>query len=269
MPLERKKILVVDDSDTFVMYICIILKRMGFQAIPADNGLEALRMLKLMTPDMVMLDVNMPTMDGISALKLIRENAALAGVPVVMVSVDSHPETTRKCNELGCSGYLTKPVDINDLHFILQEHIYLPLGWNRKHKRAVFNSRVSVYHGGERHELYSESLSEGGMYLRKKEPLPVGADVEIELPLVDGGISRIKGKVIYVKGLYGGEFTVPPGMGIQFKGLSGSDSGRLADFVSRLIASDIMESQEEAVITIDDSAQGQGKTEIRGSDESS
>ena len=246
----KKKILIADDSETFVMYMCILLNRMGFSVIPADNGLEAMRLLKLTTPDMVILDVNMPVLDGVGALQHIRETEDLSHIPVMMVSVDASRETVGRCRDLGCTCYLTKPLKVDELHDALQEHMFSKQGWRRKRIRINVTTRVTVAHGGDTHELYTEALSTGGIYVRKREPLPVGSEVGVTLPL-DGRTLSLTGRVIYVKGIFGEMFKVPPGMGIEFKDVSEDDLTHLSDYISRSLAGDILESQEECVIRAD------------------
>ena len=67
MTLRKKTVLVADDSETFVMYFSLLLKRLGFDVIPAENGLEAVKLIKVTEPNLVMLDIRLPGMDGIIA----------------------------------------------------------------------------------------------------------------------------------------------------------------------------------------------------------
>ncbi len=248
MEFRKKTILIADDNKTFLMYISMLLKRMGFQIIPTENGIGALKLLQLVGPDLIMIDVNMPLMDGITLLKHIKNDKQTFRIPVVMVSVDSNEKTIKKCEELGCMGYLVKPVDIDSLHDILQDCIFSRMGIKRKHLRSQFNKKVSVFFNGIQHDLYAETLSEGGIYLRKKDPFPVGSELEVQLPLKDGHSLDLKGIVIYVKGIFGALFKIPPGIAIEFKDISRDDSIRLTDYVIDLLAGDILESQEEIVI---------------------
>lgn len=250
MGFRKKKTIIADDSMAFIMYIGILLKRMGLDVIPAENGLEVLKLMKMMEPDLVMLDVAMPLMDGIKTLKYIKEDKATAKIPVVMVSTDSSKETIEKCEKLGCSDYLIKPVNIERLHEVLEDNIFAPMGMKRKYLRASVIEKITLTFNGTSHELYSEKLSEGGMYIRKKDPLPVGSEVEITLPLKDNSV-HLRGNVIYTKGVYGDMFRVPPGMGIEFRGLTAEDSALLKGHVKELLTRDILDSQEEPVITIE------------------
>ncbi|MCL5023555.1 MAG: response regulator [Nitrospirae bacterium] len=248
MDFKRKKILIADDSRTHLVYMAIILKRMGFTVIPAENGLEALKLVKLTEPDIVMLDIIMEGMDGSSLLHYIKGNEETSHIPVIMASHDGSDETRERCRNAGCSAFLLKPVRIDRLHEILEELVFSSWGAKRRHVRVSFCRKVQVTTGGMSQELYAETLSEGGMYVRKREPSPVGSEVEVALPLDAGGPIRLRGVVAYTKGLFGGVFEYPPGMAIQFKEVRDFEVASLRHYVEKVLAQDIFESQEEIVI---------------------
>ena len=248
MEFRKKKILIADDSHSFLMYMGIILKRMGFTVIPAENGLEALRFLKLVEPDIVMFDVALEKMDGITLLKHIKEDKETSRIPVVIVSADSTKETLHTCRELGCAWFVAKPVKVDKIHEALEQCLFSQQGKKRKHVRAPLQEKVRLMYHGTPHELYAESLSEGGIYIRKRDPFPVGSEVELTLPIKGDGSLRLKGVVVYVKGLFGDVFKIPPGMAVEFRGVNDHEEKTLRRYVEHLIAHDIFESQEETVI---------------------
>jgi len=247
MEIERKKILIADDNKTFLMYMAILLKRMGFSVILAENGIETIKLIKLMQPDLVLLDYMMPKMDGISVLRYIKGDKQVSDVNIVMVTVDSSKETIKKSESFDSCGYLIKPVEIDALHEILQNCIFKPMGFVRRHPRIPFAEKVSVLHEGEAYELYAETLSEGGIYIRKKNPLPVGSRLEIHMPINNKSLS-LKGAVIYVKGLYADLYRIPPGMAVEFKDVQNDDVMILRNHIKEQLAKDIWEAQDEAVI---------------------
>lgn len=117
---EISQVIVADDNRNSLMHIGLLLKRLGYNVVPAKNGLEVLRLLKFVEPDVVMLDVGMETVDGMAVLKSIKENVQTSDIPVIMVSGDSSAETIRQCKELGCIDYITKPVSSDKLHNALE-----------------------------------------------------------------------------------------------------------------------------------------------------
>jgi|Deesub1362A_J573_1020465.scaffolds.fasta_scaffold00004_83 CheY-like chemotaxis protein len=245
------KVLIADGSTAFIMYISIVLQRMGIdKIIPAESGVEALKLLKILTPDVVMLDILMPLMDGITALKYIKADEQTSGIPVILISTKHDKESREECERLGCSGYLTKPVNITELHKTLQNCITFTGGKKRKFLRTSFNRKVVLNYNGILKEFFAVTLSEGGIFIRKKDPLPVGSEVEVILPLKDKELS-LNGTVIYQKGLFGDIFRIPPGMAIEFKDMTAEESTTLRNHIIELLTKDILEEQDEPIITID------------------
>lgn len=248
MPFSQKIIMLVDDSESFVMNMSILLRRMGFHIIPAEDGVNALKMLNIITPDLIILDVNMPRMGGIEVLKDLKKHRKLSKVPVLMASGLHEEDVVQESRELGCAGFLIKPVSLRDLHDALQDALQGQLGWKRRHIRANANIKVTLTSDGAEEELFTESLSEGGIYLRKQDPFPVGARVRVRIPAGSSDIS-VKGSVIYNKRVYGDIFKVPPGMAIEFRDVPPEDARTLSGLVSGILTRDILESQGEAVIS--------------------
>jgi len=249
---RSKKILIVDDSETFLMYVAILLRRMGYdKVIPASNGLEALKLLRLMMPDIVILDITMPQMDGVTVLRHIKGDEHTSKIPVIMASVKSDRQSHEECERLGCSGYITKPVKITALNDMLNQFITYEGGKKRKFLRTTFEKNVSVTFNGITNEHRAVSLSEGGIFIRRREPFQVGTEVQLDVPLRDETVLHLKGIVIYVKGISGDIFRIPPGIAIAFKDLTSDDSSQLHSCIKELLTGDIISEQDEPVITID------------------
>jgi len=246
MEHEMKKVLIADDNKSFLMYMAILLKRMGFNVLLADNGVETVKLIKLMQPDLVLLDNMMPRLDGISVLRLIRSDAEAPPISIVMMS--TNPKTVRESEKFDGCGFLTKPVQIEDLHEILQNCVFKPMGFVRKHLRIPFTQKVTIICDGSRHDLFAETLSEGGMYIRKKDPFPVSTRLEISIPIKGSSPLSFKGRVIYIKGLNADLFRVPPGMAVEFMNVSTEDAAALKSFIKQYLAEDIWEEQTETFI---------------------
>ena len=242
---EMKKVLIADDNKSFLIYMAILLKRMGFDVLLADNGVETVKLIKLMQPDLVLLDHMMPGLDGISVLRLIRCDA---NSPISIVMMSTNPKTVRESEKFDGCGFLTKPVQIEDLHEILQNCIFKPMGFVRKHLRIPFTQKVTITREGSKHDLFAETLSEGGMYIRKKDPFPVSTSLEISIPIKGSSPLSFKGKVIYIKGLNADLFRVPPGMAVEFMNVSKETAAALKSFIKEFLAKDIWEKQIDTFI---------------------
>jgi two-component system KDP operon response regulator KdpE len=107
-----KLILVVDDESRMVRFVRMNLELEGFQVAEAGNGLEALEKVRDELPDLVLLDVMMPVMDGFETLERLRE---ISTVPVIMLTVKGDEEDRIRGLELGADDYVTKPFSPREL----------------------------------------------------------------------------------------------------------------------------------------------------------
>lgn len=105
------QVLVVDDNENNRFMLVRYLHRLGFQRIAeADDGAAALQRIRESRPDLVLLDVIMPDMDGVQVLEVLRREGRMGDVPVIMVSAHETLEIVVRCIELGAEDYLTKPI---------------------------------------------------------------------------------------------------------------------------------------------------------------
>lgn len=230
---EKKSILIVDDSQVALLSLCTLMRRMGFGIIPAESGLEAMKLLRLKTPDLVILDVNMPMVDGIKTLKHIKDTSP--NVPVVMLSGIDDNATVAQCKELGCSDYLAKPFNVRELHGMLQEWIYRPVGWKRRHLRVNHDMRANVLYNGMLYGLNSETISEGGVYLKKEVPLPVGSEVTVTFEVGNGKALNLNGRVIYNRVFNNYDTDISPGMAIEFIDMKEGEALALSQHVAGIM----------------------------------
>ncbi len=113
MPPEAKHtILVVDDEPRMIQFIRMNLELEGYRVVQATNGLEALNQVRDELPDLVVLDVMMPDLDGFETLRLVRETST---VPVIMLTVKDDEDDKVKGLELGADDYVTKPFSPREL----------------------------------------------------------------------------------------------------------------------------------------------------------
>lgn len=242
-----KKIMVADDNRTFLMYMGLLLKRFDFEVLPAEDGIEVLRLIQLTRSDLLLLDVHMKQMDGLTVLRHIRSDKTTSHIPVIMASVDTTDETIAACKKLGCFDYLKKPIKINTLYDAIQRCFFSYRGTNRKVLRVQINQKITLKHQGNQYDLYTETLSERGLYVIKEDPLPVDSEVELALPITDHLLS-LRGRVIYTKKMFGDFMTLPPGMAIEFDERTDQDAQVLKQFIEDILAGDLMESQDEPII---------------------
>lgn len=109
------RILVVDDDPDILQYVKMNLEREGFEAETASNGIEALQAARQNPPALVLMDVMMPGMDGLTALRHLRNDPTTSSVPVVMLTARALAKDRVKGLDLGADDYITKPFAVEEL----------------------------------------------------------------------------------------------------------------------------------------------------------
>jgi CheY-like chemotaxis protein len=110
-----KKVLLVDDSDTALMMERMILNRTPYQLMTAKNGADAIRTATTELPDLILMDVVMPGIDGFEACRELKAQRITCHIPIIMVTTRSEVQNVEAGYESGCNGYVTKPIDGADL----------------------------------------------------------------------------------------------------------------------------------------------------------
>jgi len=113
--MTPRKILLVDDSETVLMMEKMILKKQPYQLITAKNGMEGVEKALEIRPDLILMDVVMPQMNGFEAVRCLRQREATRSVPIIMVTTQAEAESMETAYESGCSDYITKPIDCTEL----------------------------------------------------------------------------------------------------------------------------------------------------------
>lgn len=110
------KILIVDDSTMIRQILRGLLKQLGHtDVIQSPNGEEALEQLRSNAVDLVLLDIHMPGMGGISLLKLLRSSPEFEKMPVIIISADTDPSQTERAISLGAQSFINKPFKLDGL----------------------------------------------------------------------------------------------------------------------------------------------------------
>jgi CheY-like chemotaxis protein len=118
------KILLVDDSNTSLLMLEMLFKQhTEHSVILARNGAEAVARAISDHPDMILMDVVMPKMDGFEACRQIREQESLQGVPIILVTSRGEPCNVESGFESGCNDYLTKPINAGELIELVNEYL--------------------------------------------------------------------------------------------------------------------------------------------------
>ena len=110
--MRRTRILIVDDEPAIRKLLRANLEKNGFEAMSADDGAEALKLVEREAPDLVVLDIIMPRMDGFETCRRLREWST---IPIIMLSAKDEEQDKVKCLEIGADDYITKPFGSGEL----------------------------------------------------------------------------------------------------------------------------------------------------------
>lgn len=117
-----KKILVVEDYEDTRDFMKFLLESYGYQVVEAADGIEAIDQVKQQHPDLVLMDLSLPMVDGLTATRAIREFCSLAAVPIIAVTAFGK-SYYKKAMEAGCNDLIDKPIDFDTLEPILNQYL--------------------------------------------------------------------------------------------------------------------------------------------------
>jgi DNA-binding response OmpR family regulator len=112
-------ILIIEDDAAIRALLCVHLDKAGHHVLEAENGQIGVDMAQTETPDLILLDINMPIMDGTRVMKALRSQDATRTVPVIALSAMGVSGMRDDMHHLGCSAYITKPIQFD----LLMDHI--------------------------------------------------------------------------------------------------------------------------------------------------
>ncbi len=116
----RKTILVVDDQNDNLVLVSLAMQDKGYRVVTASNGEEAVATAKLAHPDLILMDIAMPHLDGLEATRRIREQETLGTIPVIALTAFDTEGFRRAAHDAGFNGYLTKPIDFERLFKLIK-----------------------------------------------------------------------------------------------------------------------------------------------------
>jgi len=112
--MDRRRILIVEDSPTMRQLLVFALRRLkDVDIVEAQDGMDGLRKVSSDHFDLALIDINMPVMDGLKLISLIRGEQSLRGIPIVVITTEGAKEDRERAISLGANEYLTKPIQAN------------------------------------------------------------------------------------------------------------------------------------------------------------
>jgi two-component system cell cycle response regulator DivK len=118
-----KKVLVVDDNKDNVFLIRFILQKSGYQVVEAFDGLEGVRLAIEEKPDLILMDIQLPDIDGLEATQRIRKSGANGNIPIIALTAFAMTGDRDKALSAGCTGYITKPINVKSFTSAIEKYL--------------------------------------------------------------------------------------------------------------------------------------------------
>lgn len=112
-------VLLVEDTEDNRYMMRRLLEMTGYRVVEAMNGEEAVKMAKAESPQLILMDLSLPVIDGLAATRLIRKLPKLESTPIIAVSAHDTSDFQTEAIDAGCNSYLTKPIDFNELEQLI------------------------------------------------------------------------------------------------------------------------------------------------------
>ncbi|MHB1391291.1 MAG: response regulator [Thermoleophilia bacterium] len=126
MTAEQEKILIVEDNPMNLLLITDLLERAGFLVIPARGGKEALQLARLEHPDLILMDIQLPQMDGLQVTRLLKQDDSTRDIKIVALTAHAMRGDEETARAAGCSGYIAKPINTREFVGVVRNYIDSP-----------------------------------------------------------------------------------------------------------------------------------------------
>lgn len=123
MANERKQVLCVEDNTVNMLLVSRIVEAEGHELIKAEDGYVALDILNGTVPDIILLDINLPGIDGLELARRFKADERLSPVPLIATTAQVLVGDRERCLEAGCDDYLPKPLDIRKLREVIRRYL--------------------------------------------------------------------------------------------------------------------------------------------------
>lgn len=118
-----KKILIVEDNEKNLYLVSFILQKKGYEVVVARNGIAGVKLAVKENPDLILMDIQLPEIDGLEVTKRIRASGAGDEVPIIALTSYAMAGDKKKALEAGCTGYIEKPIDPETFVEEVEKHL--------------------------------------------------------------------------------------------------------------------------------------------------
>ena len=121
--MSDKNVMVVEDNEKNRKLMRVVLKAKGYNVIEASTGEEALNLLKNQIPDIILMDIQLPGIDGLTLIKEIKASVVTKDIPIIAVTAYAMKGDEQKILDTGCNAYVSKPINTQELPLIVEKYI--------------------------------------------------------------------------------------------------------------------------------------------------
>jgi CheY-like chemotaxis protein len=123
MQIQKRRILIAEDFEDNRIALKLMLKLAGFEPLEACDGQQAIDITEREKPDLILMDISLPTVDGLQATRAIRLQSEFQFLPIIIVSAHDSDQSRNDAKAAGGSSYVTKPIEFEELRKVIEGHL--------------------------------------------------------------------------------------------------------------------------------------------------
>ena len=231
--MAKAVILLVDDINLFLEVERGYLQETDARIVTAQNGLEALDIIRSERPLLIFMDQRMPVMDGISCCRAIKGDPELKSIPVIMIIASDRESDQEECRNAGADDIITKPIDRRI--FLETGRKYLPL-INRREKRIPCTTTVVFRLNGAVFYSTGIDISEHGIFVAFDEPVRDNDSIQVNfvLPGSTSALIEASGRIAWSNSPSSClNLSYPYGFGLEFTEIPEESSALIAEYIRK------------------------------------
>ncbi len=236
---RKKRLLIIVDSDgAHLYYVSILLQRLEYTIYTTKTAEEALEIMDISIPSLVLTDSDLSRMTGVDFLKQLKRNPRTKSIPVIVYSMATDPAVRESCLRAGAAAFLKKPIDAEALYTAIQKATEAtPRSYVR------LNTCLDVIVGSEsgtdasRFDECVTALSENGMYVSSTKTRAKGLQLPITI-FLENSVINVVGMVLYSFDSNNSPLR-KPGMGIKFVSIRPDDRALIRAFIDKQLTDDL------------------------------
>ena len=238
---EKQIVLVVDGDPVSQFYTTVFLQRLNYHVVPVRSAEEALVIMELTAPLIVITEITLGQMSGLDFLKHLKQDPQRKGIPVLVYTAARSYAQRSACIQAGCADYLVHTSD----HNVLYEAVQKATEQTPRHfvRLDTWLNAVMTAPGNEDQTALVTAISEHGMFVTLPKPLPLGAAAWFTVLLENGGGRKFstEGKVLYSSP---GGLGRTPGMGVKFVNMAPDQAKLIKGFIEERLTAGLKASED-------------------------